>query len=119
VGGAQSVLSSQRTPSSPRFSGVSHDTPCRTNTTYEINAPTVHLMAWVWWLMAPVLTTATGASVVWWRGRRALGKTAPSHAMAQHRQLLRALAQGHPDAAEPVNLVILPAPVDRDTSIAS
>jgi hypothetical protein len=101
------------------ISHVSGDTPCRTNTTYEINAPTVHLMAWVWWLMAPVLTTATGALVVWWRGRRALGKTAPSHAMAQHQQLLRALAQGHPDAAEPVNLVILPAPVDRDTRIAS
>jgi hypothetical protein len=79
----------------------------------------VHPMAWVCWLMAPILTTVAGALVVWWRGRRALEKTAPSQAMAQHQQLLRALARGHPDEGEPVNLVILPAPVERETSIAS
>jgi hypothetical protein len=67
-------------------------------------------MAWMWWLLAPVLSTALGASVVWWRGRRAIGMAGPGQAMAQHQQLIRALEQGHPAAEEPVNMVIMAAP---------
>jgi hypothetical protein len=76
-------------------------------------------MAWILWLLAPVASTTAGALLVWWRGRRALGRTGPDHAMAQHRAMLTALARGHQGAVEPVNLVIVSDPVGNEARVAS
>jgi hypothetical protein len=88
------------------------DTPGLDRSNYEINGIPLLAMAWMWWLLAPVLTTASGALVVWWRGRLAIGRAGPGQAMAQHQRLIRALAQGHAAAEEPVNIVVEVAPAD-------
>jgi hypothetical protein len=59
-------------------------------------------MAWMWWLLAPVASTALGAIVIWWRmptesGRR-LRRT---DAISEHQALLRALAQEPPAGISP------------------
>jgi hypothetical protein len=59
-------------------------------------------MAWLWWLLAPVLSTVLGAVAIWWRaagetGRR-FRRTDP---VSEHQALLRALAQQAPVVAAP------------------
>jgi hypothetical protein len=52
-------------------------------------------MAWVWWLLAPVASTAVGAVVIWWRAQGGVGKRLRgSDPVAEHQALLRALAHG-------------------------
>jgi hypothetical protein len=48
-------------------------------------------MAWLWWLLAPVASTALGALVSWWRGTDARWprRTDP---VSEHQALLQALA---------------------------
>jgi hypothetical protein len=51
-------------------------------------------MAWVWWLLAPVASTALGAIVIWWRTPTETGRRLRrADAISEHQALLRALAQ--------------------------
>jgi hypothetical protein len=54
-------------------------------------------MAWVWWLLAPVASTAVGAIVLWWRAPTETGsRFRREDAISEHQALLRALAQQQP-----------------------
>jgi hypothetical protein len=54
-------------------------------------------MAWVWWLLAPVASTALGAVVIWWRTPTEAGRRLRrADAISEHQALLRALAQQPP-----------------------
>jgi hypothetical protein len=56
-------------------------------------------MAWVWWLLAPVASTAVGAIVIWWRTpTEASRRLHRADAISEHQALLRALAQQPPAA---------------------
>jgi hypothetical protein len=49
-------------------------------------------MAWVWWLLAPVASTALGAIVIWWRSSTGTGhRLRRADPIAEHQALLRAL----------------------------
>jgi|GEM_PF-3339541 len=51
-------------------------------------------MAWLWWLLAPVLSTALGAMAIWWRAAGERGRRfRRSDPVSEHQALLRALAQ--------------------------
>jgi len=57
-------------------------------------------MAWVWWLLAPVASTALGAIVIWWRTPTESGhRLRQADAIAEHQALLRALARQAPVAS--------------------
>jgi hypothetical protein len=59
-------------------------------------------MAWVWWLLAPVASTALGAIVIWWRDPSGTGRRLRrDDAISEHQALLRALAQQPPVGARP------------------
>jgi hypothetical protein len=65
-------------------------------------------MAWMWWLLAPVATTAFGALVLWFR---ALTAGRPSRwrrvgAIGEHHRLLDALGLAHP-APAPTNVILV------------
>lgn len=69
---------------------------------------TVWLMAWMWWLLAPVASTAIGATVIWWRAwRERSAGWRRSGAMSEHRALLRALPQGRGAEPVPVTMRVL------------
>lgn len=63
-------------------------------------------MAWLWWLLAPVLSTVAGACVFWWLGRRELDSVRPRDAMGEHRALLAALAPAVPAGPAPVTMLV-------------
>jgi hypothetical protein len=51
-------------------------------------------MAWLWWLLAPVVSTALGAVAIWWRAAGENGRRfRRPDPVAEHQALLRALAQ--------------------------
>ena len=78
-------------------------------------------MAWMWWLLAPVLTTAAGAVCLWWRGQRlarSAGWRTPT-AIAEHHAFLEALPQGRAGEPMPLNLVLLHAPADEAGVVGS
>jgi hypothetical protein len=80
----------------------------RASATADSTAPNVHHMAWVWWLLAPIASTAVGAVVIWWRGQGDAGKRLRgADTIAEHQALLRALAQGPTDEELPVTMRIL------------
>ncbi|HEX8093627.1 hypothetical protein [Jatrophihabitans sp.] len=59
-------------------------------------------MAWVWWLLAPVASTALGAIVIWWRTPAETGRRRRrADAISEHQALLRALAQQPPVGLNP------------------
>lgn len=75
-------------------------------------------MAWLWWLLAPLLVSVVGAIALWLRGLHQQRSTLwqPDSAMADHHALLVALGRneatrrtaagaGEPD--EPVNIRVL------------
>jgi hypothetical protein len=72
-------------------------------------------MAWAWWLLAPVLSTAAGGLVLWWHGRSesCASTLRPGIAIAQHRALLDALTRPGETQAQPVNMVLLPTSADK------
>jgi hypothetical protein len=56
-------------------------------------------MAWVWWLLAPVASTALGAVVIWWRTPAESGhRLRRADGISEHQALLRALEQESPAA---------------------
>jgi hypothetical protein len=62
-------------------------------------------MMWMYWLLAPVISTVAGAVVIWWRSRSEdRRRSGPSDAMSQHQALLRALPAG--GAAESLPLTV-------------
>jgi len=67
------------------------------------------VMAWLWWLLAPIVTTFLGGLTAWWRSRRSLRRDDPRRAMAVHRTLLATLAQHESDVEGSVTVVVLPA----------
>ena len=51
-------------------------------------------MAWLWWLLAPVVSTALGAVAIWWRAAGETGhRFRRPDPVSEHQALLRALAQ--------------------------
>jgi hypothetical protein len=59
-------------------------------------------MAWMWWLLAPVASTALGAIVIWWRTPAEAGRRLRrADAISEHQALLRALAQQPPAGMGP------------------
>lgn len=76
-------------------------------------------MAWLWWLLAPVLATILGAVLLWWRGRREAG-VSHSDPIAEHQALLAALASGRDEPPLPVNMTVMAprsgAPADQIAS---
>ncbi len=62
--------------------------------------PNVPRMAWMWWLLAPVASTAVGAAVIWWRTPAEGGRRfRRADAMSEHQALMRALARQQPPSA--------------------
>ncbi|HST49517.1 hypothetical protein [Jatrophihabitans sp.] len=54
-------------------------------------------MAWLWWLLAPVVSTALGAVAIWWRAAGETGRRfRRADPVSEHQALLRALAQQPP-----------------------
>jgi len=72
-------------------------------------------MAWMWWLLAPLVMTVLGASGMWWFARREMRATGWSgtDAILAYRALLDALPQGRPEDSTPVNIVVLPTTPDQ------
>lgn len=65
-------------------------------------------MAWVWWLLAPIVSTAVGAAVIWWRVPAEAGKRlGGTDSIAEHQALLRALATGPAPEELPVTMRVL------------
>lgn len=65
-------------------------------------------VAWIWWLLAPLVSTSAGATLLWWRARREIGWPGRRpDAMAAHRRLLAALPQPVPGEASPVTMRVL------------
>jgi hypothetical protein len=51
-------------------------------------------MAWLWWLLAPVVSTGIGAVAIWWRAAGETGgRFRRLDPVSEHQALLRALAQ--------------------------
>jgi hypothetical protein len=71
-------------------------------------------MAWMWWLLAPLLSTAAGAGLLGWRGRAEArsGTLRPGNAIVEHRAMLDALSRVGSNEPLPVNLVLISAPVE-------
>jgi hypothetical protein len=69
-------------------------------------------MAWLWWLLAPVLSTIAGGVILAARSRReARSTTTRSGAMNRHEQLMRALQQTARPSEPPATMIVLePAP---------
>ncbi len=65
-------------------------------------------MAWVWWLLAPIVSTVAGATVLWWRTRTEGGyRRHGSDAISEHQALLRALAAKSATEPLPVTMRVL------------
>lgn len=75
-------------------------------------------MAWLWWLLAPLVASVVGAIALWLRGLRQQRsmRWQPGSAMADHHALLVALGQneaklrtaaGTGEPGEPVNIRVL------------
>lgn len=59
-------------------------------------------MAWLWWLLAPVLSTGLGAVAIWWRSANESGhRFRRPDPVSEHQALLRALAEQPPALALP------------------
>ncbi|MBV9820894.1 MAG: hypothetical protein JO144_01520 [Actinobacteria bacterium] len=57
-------------------------------------------MAWLWWLLAPVLSTGVGAIAIWWRSANEAGhRFRRPDPVSEHQALLRALAEQPPAVA--------------------
>jgi hypothetical protein len=66
-------------------------------------------MAWMWWLLAPIVSTVAGAGLLWWRAWREPGSTArPAEAMREHQAVVRALSRPSTDPL-PVTMLVLEA----------
>ena len=67
-------------------------------------------MAWMWWLLAPVASTAIGAGLLYWRSRREPGSSSrASTAMREHQAVLRALSRKQPADPLPVTMLLIEA----------
>jgi hypothetical protein len=67
-------------------------------------------MAWMWWLLAPVASTALGAALLWWRSRREPGSASRAGtAMREHQAVLRALSRLQPDDPPPATMLLIDA----------
>lgn len=65
-------------------------------------------MAWMWWLLAPIASTAVGAGLIHWRSRREPGSSSrASTAMRDHQAVLRALSGKQPADPLPVTMLLL------------
>ena len=63
-------------------------------------------MAWMWWLLAPVLSTGLGAGLLYWRSRREPGSASRAGtAMREHQAVLRALSGKQ--SADPLPMTML------------
>ena len=71
-------------------------------------------MAWMWWLLAPVASTAIGAGLLYWRSRREPGSSSrASSAMREHQAVLQALSAKQPAAPLPVTMLLIePSPAE-------
>jgi hypothetical protein len=71
-------------------------------------------MAWMWWLLAPVASTLTGAALLWWRSWLEPGSPSRSSAaMREHQAVLQTLSRLQPADTMPVTMRVLePAPAD-------
>lgn len=71
-------------------------------------------MAWMWWLLAPLLSTTAGAALLSWRGRAEARSATlrPGNAVVEHRAMLDALSRVGSNEPLPVNLVLISAPVE-------
>ncbi len=68
-------------------------------------------MSWLWWLLAPVCSTAVGATLLWARAQAATRRTVhPSDPIGQHHTLLAVLAAGHSDQPAPSTMIVLDVP---------
>jgi len=76
-------------------------------------------MGWALWLLAPVLLTFLGALVLWARGHDGGCRPRLVDPVAEHRQLLHALAKVHPATELPMNLRVLAAPSDEVPGVGS
>jgi hypothetical protein len=69
-------------------------------------------MAWLWWLLAPLVSTVLGASVLLARASREPGTSGRARdAMGEHRRLMAAL--GEPSEPAPLTMRVLPYEDDR------
>jgi hypothetical protein len=67
-------------------------------------------MAWMWWLLAPIASTALGAGLLHWRSRREPGNSSrPGTAMRDHQAVLQALSRKQPADPLPVTMLLLEA----------
>jgi len=64
-------------------------------------------MAWLWWLLAPVISTLLGATLLMLRARSEAGRRPGRDAIAQHQALLAALGRQNPDEPAPVTVLVL------------
>jgi hypothetical protein len=74
-------------------------------------------MAWLWWLLTPVVSTLLGALVLRLRSRSEAGRRPSRDAIAEHRAFLAAFAQ--PDHAHPEPVTILVLDGDHPASAPS
>jgi hypothetical protein len=64
----------------------------------------------MWWLLAPVASTALGAGLLHWRSRREPGSSSrASTAMRDHQAVLQALARKQPADPLPVTMLLIEA----------
>ena len=70
-------------------------------------------MAWLWWLLAPVISTLCGALMLMLRARSEAGRRPGRDGIAEHQALLAALSQRKPDEPVPVTVLVL----DGDRSV--
>jgi len=63
-------------------------------------------MAWLLWLLTPVLMTVLGMFVMLLRGAHGSTRSRLSDPQSEHEQLLEALARAHPPILTPLNAVV-------------
>jgi L-aminopeptidase/D-esterase-like protein len=65
-------------------------------------------MAWLWWLLAPALTTGVGATVMGLSGGliRPSARRTSDESIAAHRAVLAALSHGHGQDPCPVTVLV-------------
>jgi hypothetical protein len=67
-------------------------------------------MAWIWWLLAPIASTAAGTGLLWWRSRHEPGSSGrPGEAMREHQAVIQALSRSQPADPLPVTMLVLEA----------
>jgi hypothetical protein len=67
-------------------------------------------MAWMWWLLAPFISTVAGAAVLWLRAHRDARREAGGGraSIERHHALLDTLAARHRPVAMPSTMIPLP-----------